>query len=99
MAYDNSSCNGELAFSDFGATHNFDVTGPMLLSNGLMGYQMQVDSNTSNSSSSSYTVFLAATANDTLCLSNNWDVNDSGFKFNFVDGTEVDLTNCLNRAP
>ena len=61
-----------------------------------MGYKLQVDSNTSMSSQDSYSVIVAATTNNTLCLSNNWDVSDEGFKFKFVDGTAVDMTNCLD---
>jgi hypothetical protein len=97
-AYDDASCNGNLAFATVGSKHSFTVGGPTTLSNGLMGYELQVDSNTSMSSQDSYKVIVAATMNNTLCLSKNWDVNDEGFKFNFVDGTDIDMTNCLNAA-
>lgn len=93
MAYANSSCNGPLAFSDYGSTYNFSVVaGPVDLGSSLIGYELDVDAN-----STSYTVFLAATTVDTLCLSTNWDVMDAGFKFIFEDGTAADLTNCLEK--
>lgn len=98
QAYDDASCNGPLAFAALGEIHKFTVTGPALGASGLMEYQLQVDSNTPNSTQPSYTVFAAAT-NNALCLSNNWDVNNEGFSFHFVDGTAVDLSNCLDAAP
>ena len=96
QAYDDSSCSGKLAFASLGSAHKFSVTGPTLGGSGVMEYQLQVDSNTPNSTQPSYKVFLAVTASNTLCLSNNWDVNDEGFSFKFNDGTGVDLTNCLD---
>jgi len=98
QAYDDSSCNGPLAFSSLGQIYNFTLTSSIIGSSGLLEYQIQVDSNDTGATQTSYTVYMAPTTNDTLCLSDNWDVNDEGFSYLFMDGTAVNFSNCLNKV-
>lgn len=98
--YDNVSCTGAPLFTDNGEVVrliNFTDSGIETFSpSGLTGHRLVFESTSPNSSQPTYDVLTAVTGTSQLCLSNNIDLSGDSYTFVFQDGTDVDITNCLD---